>query len=110
MTSASSGRSFGIIQCMLDKRLIFTVHAVRRMFMRRIGYNDVRHAIKTGRTIEEYPDDTPYPSRLVLGWVGKQPIHIVVADNLEDNESIVVTVYEPDLFTWEPDFERRLGQ
>jgi uncharacterized protein DUF4258 len=59
------------------------------------------------QTVEDYPDDTPYPSRLVLGWNGRRPIHVVVADNLDDNENIVITVYEPDPEEWEPDFRRR---
>ena len=53
-------------------------------------------------------NDTPYPSRLVLGWHGARPLHVVVADNIniEDQEKIVVTVYEPDPGEWEPDFKR----
>lgn len=30
---------------------------------------------------EDYPDDTPYPSRLLLGWHNNRPLNIVVADN-----------------------------
>jgi hypothetical protein len=30
-----------------------------------------------------------------------------VADNLSENELIVITAYEPDLELWEPDFRRR---
>lgn len=92
---------------MADKKLIFSVHAVRRMFHRGISTDDVHYVVINGKTIEEYPDDTPYPSRLVLGWVGEHPLHVVTADNTEGQEIIVVTVYEPDLFTWEPDFEKR---
>ena len=29
--------------------------------------DEVRNVIQTGETIEDYPDDFPYPSRLVLG-------------------------------------------
>ena len=45
-------------------RLIFRVHAVRRMFERGISEEDVRAVLATGETIESYPSDTPYP-RLV---------------------------------------------
>ena len=67
----------------------------------------VRHVIARGETIEDYPDDTPYPSRLVLGWDGPRPIHVVVADNADDDENIVITAYEPDPAEWESDFKRR---
>jgi len=46
--------------------------------------------------IEEYPDDTPYPSRLILGWNGTKPLHVVIADNNEDKETIIITAYEPN--------------
>lgn len=77
------------------------------MFERGIGVDDVRKVLATGETIEGYPDDTPYPSRLVLGWRGGRPIHLVVADNASSDEVIVITVYEPDINRWEPGFRRR---
>ena len=49
-------------------RLVFRVHAVQRMSERGITERDVREILSAGETIEEYPDDTPYASRLVLGW------------------------------------------
>lgn len=59
----------------------------------------------TGEVIEEYDNDRPYPSRLVLTWSGKRPLHVVAADNVE--ETIIVTVHEPDLNEWELGFKRR---
>jgi hypothetical protein len=88
-------------------KLIFRIHALRRMFERQISVDDVRAVIGSGETIEDYPDDRPYPSRLVLGWRGARPVHVVVAQNMSDNEFIVVTVYEPDGELWEHDFRRR---
>jgi hypothetical protein len=88
-------------------KLIFRVHAIQRMFERQISVEDVRHVLAAGETIEDYPDDTPYPSRLVLGWSGSRPIHVVVADNVDGDELIVITVYEPDPSQWEADFKRR---
>jgi hypothetical protein len=87
--------------------LVFRVHAIQRMFERAITEEDVRQALATGKTIETYPEDQPYPSRLVLGWAGARPIHLVVADNQVQQETIVITVYEPDLANWEAGFERR---
>jgi len=88
-------------------KLVFRVHAVQRMFERRISEKDVRSVLESGEAIEEYPADTPYPSRLMLGWRGTRPIHVVVADNHEENECILITVYEPDPALWEADFRRR---
>lgn len=88
--------------------LLFRVHALQRMFQRGVTVEDVRHVLATGETIEEYPDDTPYPSRLVLGRVGSRPLHVVFAENQPSQEIIVVTVYEPDPDRWDSDFSRRL--
>ena len=88
-------------------KIIFRIHAIQRMFERRIAKTDVRHALVNSETIENYPDDTPYPSRLLLGWSGNRPLHLVVADNIEDDEQIIITVYEPDPNLWEADYKRR---
>jgi len=92
----------------MDKGQIeFRIHALKRMFQRRISSAAVLHVLETGVTVEQYPDDSPYPSRLVLGWWESRPIHVVVADNIEEGIRIVVTAYQPDLEEWEPGFRRR---
>ncbi len=93
---------------MAASRIIFRVHALQRMFERGVTEEDVRHVLATGETIEEkYPDDQPYPSRLILGWTGNRPLHVVVADNESEETIIVITVYEPNPDLWEEDFRRR---
>ncbi|MCY0898793.1 MAG: DUF4258 domain-containing protein [Firmicutes bacterium] len=88
-------------------RVIFRVHAVQRIFERNISPAVVEAVIQGGTIIERYPDDTPYPSRLVLGWEGRRPIHVVVADNPAEAQVIVITVYEPDPHRWDATFSRR---
>ncbi len=90
-----------------NNRILYRVHAIERMVERVIGDDVVRKVLAQGKEIESYPDDFPYPSRLLLGWSGTRPIHVVTADNSADNETIIVTVYEPDPDLWEPGFERR---
>jgi hypothetical protein len=87
--------------------ILFRTHAIQRMFQRNISEKDVRSILMKGETIEEYAEDTPYPSRLILGWIGQRPIHVVTANNDMDNEIIVITVYEPDRGKWSDDFKRR---
>lgn len=88
-------------------RLVFRKHALQRMFERNIRVEDVEAALETGRTIAEYPDDKPYPSRLILGKSTDRQLHVVVAENIQQREGIVVTVYEPDSTQWEEGLERR---
>ncbi len=88
-------------------RLVFWLHAIRRMYERKIGVEDVRQVVASGEVIEEYPDDTPYSGCLMLGWPDARPIHVVVAHSSLDRETIVITVYEPDPARWEPCLRRR---
>lgn len=91
----------------MANKLTFRVHALRRMFELRTGVEDVEGVLNAGEVIERYPNDTPYPNRLVLGWRGARPLHVIVAENTVDNEWIVITAHEPDPAQWETDFKRR---
>lgn len=55
--------------------------------------------------IETYPDDQPFPSKLVLGFVDGRPIHCVVS--YTGNTVHVVTAYEPTEARWEDGFVKR---
>lgn len=88
-------------------KLIYRQHAIQRMFERGISEADVSAALAGGRVIEDYPTDTPYPSRLWLGYAHDKPLHVVAADNQQDNERIIITVYEPEPAQWGSDFATR---
>jgi hypothetical protein len=51
------------------------------------------------------PISLPEPAGPRVAWP-KTPA-LVVADNTDDRENIVITVYEPDPAEWEADFKRR---
>ena len=60
--------------------------------------------------IFQYPKDKPYPSKLVLGWIGddkKKALHVVVAEDIVNNRCIVVTAYWPDENIWLTDFKTK---
>jgi hypothetical protein len=88
-------------------QLVFRAHAIQRMFQRQISVPDIHSVLMSGELIENYPDDVPYPSYLMIGWCGPRPIHVVAADNMADSKTILITVYEPDLTIWEHGFKRR---
>jgi len=90
------------------ERVIFRVHALTRMFERRISVADVRAVVAEGDVIQAYPDDKPYPSKLLLGWTRSRPLHVVVAEDSEDGILIVVTAYEPDPVQWDSSFKRKV--
>ena len=88
-------------------KVIFSRHAISQMFDRGISVDDVEKTIAHGEIIEEYPRDMPYPSRHLLLKLVDRPIHAVVAENIHEQEVIVITAYEPNLSLWESDFRKR---
>ena len=87
--------------------LVFRVHALKQMFNRRIGESDVEEVVRKGTIIEEYLDDTPYPSYLMHRTVHGRPLHVVGAYDKEEGVIIVVTAYEPNPDRWEEHYTRR---
>ncbi len=85
----------------------FSGHAISRMFERDLFPKDVTAAIERGEVIAEYPEDHPYPSYLLLGFVEGEPLHVVVARDEAGSRCFVVTVYRPDPELWQPDFKTR---
>ncbi|MBE0669022.1 MAG: DUF4258 domain-containing protein [Anaerolineales bacterium] len=92
----------------MDSRpIIFRVHAVQRMFERRVTEEHVRQVLQDGELIEDYSDEMPRPGGLMLGKRGTRPLHVVMTESTKENELIVVTVYEPKLSYWKPGFKAR---
>ncbi len=85
---------------------VYRVHAIERMFQRDVNEADVEYVVQMGEIIENYPDDQPYPSFLVLGHIDKRALHVVYAKD-ENETIIVITVYEPTLEKWLEDLKTR---
>ncbi len=98
-----------IRQCLVNCR--FTDHARREMETEPFGairLDEVLRALEIGAIIEEYPEDKPYPSCLVLGRTAAgRPLHIVCAPVPAERRLIVITTYQPDPERWDPDFRHR---
>jgi hypothetical protein len=69
------------------KALYWTNHADSRIAERDITRDDILNVLMTGEIIEQYQDDQPYPSCLVLG----------------------ITAYYPSLEQWTVDYKTRIG-
>lgn len=88
-------------------KIFFRVHAVQRMFERNVSVKNTLQALQSGEIIEDYSAEMPEPGRLVLGFQGKHPFHLVASENPKTNEVTVITVYIPDPEKWSKDFKRR---
>jgi len=87
--------------------LVYSGHALQRMFERGLEEGDVEEVVRTGEEIATYPDDQPFPSRLLLGFVVGRPVHVVVARDDEAGCCYVITAYVPDASIWQDDFRTR---
>lgn len=86
--------------------VIITQHTLYRFRERGITINDILNAIMYGKIIEQYPNDYPYPSCLVLGVsVNNNYIHVVCGS--KGTKIWIVTAYYPTPDKWEKDFITR---
>ena len=87
--------------------VIFSQHALQQMFKRNISVEKVKYALFSGEEIRNYPDDKPYPSKLLLAFENEVPLHVVIAQNFDENKFIVITAYQPETIVWMADFKTR---
>jgi len=89
-------------------KVIFKDHAILRMLERDISEQEVLEVLHHGEVVEKYDDDFPYPSCLMYKMLDTKPLHIVVADNRNDEQKIIVTVYIPDSANFASDYKTRI--
>lgn len=86
--------------------ITITRHALNRCRERNIKLKDIRNCIMTGEIIEQYPDDFPYPSCLILGYtLDNRKLHTVVSDEGESGR--IITAYVPNTDKFENDMRTR---
>ena len=90
-----------------EHKIRWTAHILMRLIKRQISQSDVENAILTGRIIEQYPDDYPLPSCLILGiTISKKNLHVVCGTG--GNEIWMITAYYPNEGQWNSSFDSRL--
>lgn len=89
-----------------DEALRLTIHAHQQMVEDDYSLDDVLHALRGCRLLEDYPDDRRGPSHLVLGYTASgRPMHVVCA--VTAPVLVIITVYEPKAPRWTSPTERR---
>ena len=89
-----------------DDTMEITQHMMSRFQQRGIRYREIKEALQHGEIIEDYPDDFPYPSCIVLGaTITGKILHVVVG--IGDGKLWIITAYEPDASRWSKDFRVR---
>ena len=84
----------------------WTGHILKRLMQRGIFQASVVQAIRSGEIIEQYPDDYPYPSCLLLGTTeAGEALHRVCG--IGEGKVWLITAYHPDPDEWESDLKTR---
>ena len=76
------------------------------LIKRNILRNDVKQVLLTGKIIEEYPTDYPYPSCLILGIISSSvPLYVVYG--IGEGRLWIITAYRPDESMWDASYTKR---
>ena len=99
-----------IKDCFKSDKVLYSRHAKDEMAGEEFGEireQEINEVVLSGKIIEIFPDDEPYPSCLIYGRTPEnRPLHVVCAYSKESDIVIIITVYQPDPARWS-DFERR---
>jgi len=93
----------------LDWDIQYRIHVTQRMFQRDISDDEVLTIVASGRIIERYEEDFPFPSMLLNGLTKTgRPLHVVAGIDTAERRIFIITVYQPDPLRWSDDFTRRI--
>lgn len=99
-----------IKNCYKTEKVLYSKHSRYEMLTDEFGViteQEVFEAILNGKIIDDYPDDEPYSSCLIYGRTkDNKPLHVVCAYSVDEDLTIIITVYHPDPEKW-IDYERR---
>ncbi len=82
-------------------------HVTQRLIERGLTRTDVLGVLQDGEIIRDYPDDSPCPSALFLGFANNRPVHVVAAYNETNDMTHIITAYEPTLEFFRDDFKTK---
>jgi len=89
-----------------EHKIEWTQHVAKRLLQRGVSAVDVVATLLNGEIIEDYPEDYPFPSCLILGKTSKSKVlHIVCS--IGDDKLWIITAYEPSLMEWDAEFKVR---
>jgi len=90
-----------------NRRIEWQRHSLERMLERNISRSAVIETILNGDIIEDYSQDKPFPSGLILGWMDQKPIHVVASYDPDTQKVYIITAYKPELEHFKPGFKTR---
>ena len=90
------------------ERIFWSLHAVGKLRRENLRKTAVEHSLTKCIIIEDYAmEGRPLPGCLVLGHIGRKPIHAVIAIDMDNERIFVITVYKPSSERWEDGWKKR---
>lgn len=90
-----------LIAAIRHNRIRITDHADEEAQSDHLSFDEILLSVLQGEVLEDYPQDTPYPSCLIYGETfAGAAVHSVWAYNLENQWAVLITVYRPDPKRW----------
>lgn len=90
-----------LIAAVRKSQVRITDHADEEAVDDELTFDEIYYSVMHGEIIEEYPNDKPYPSCLVMGGnFAGEPIHSVWAYNSSNGWAVLITVYRPAPERW----------
>lgn len=90
-----------------DGKIQWHQHALVRCMERDISRLEVIRAILHGERIEDYPNDFPHASCLLLRIEANRPPHVVASADPGSDIAHIITAYRPDAMHFELDWKTR---
>jgi hypothetical protein len=99
------------ISLLSSEKILWSLHAVKKLRVDGLRKTEVENSLKECTIIEDYPiEGRVLPDCLVLGFIGSDPVHSVVAIDRDFDRILIVTVYRPSAERWEDAWKTRKRQ
>lgn len=86
--------------------IVMSSHANTQCIERVIDSSDILDVLLHGEIIEDYPNDYPYPSCLMLAFPKQcKPMHVCCG--VGEGKIYIITAYYPTIEKWEDDMKTR---
>ncbi|AEB68883.1 MULTISPECIES: DUF4258 domain-containing protein [Methanothrix] len=101
MVGGSRAKLADILEAIQLGHVRITDHAYEEANADELKFDEIYFSALHGVVIEEYADDSPYPSVLIFGQTfAGDPVHSVWAYSELNGWAVLITVYRPDPNRW----------
>jgi len=92
-----------------DRKIRWSAHSLARIQERGLNRNDVIDCILSGEIIEDYPEDSPHPSCLILGYADRCGEKYYSDDVAEELDRIVSKARELASEVFVTDYNKKIA-